>query len=132
MSAALPPVIEFKGVSKTFNPGEKTQFTAEEQRAFEKRMAEAGIRVLNPEFGTVLTETEADERHGIAIAGARQPRIDGHCAFISCQRWPGLSRAQDDGVEAGHASAPTMSAAPPRATASSRKAAGPKPTTRSP
>ena len=28
MSAALPPVIEFKGVSKTFNPGKKTQFTA--------------------------------------------------------------------------------------------------------
>jgi NitT/TauT family transport system ATP-binding protein len=28
MSAVLAPVIEFKGVSKTFNPGEKTQFTA--------------------------------------------------------------------------------------------------------
>ncbi len=28
MSAPLPPVIEFKGVSKTFNPGAATQFTA--------------------------------------------------------------------------------------------------------
>jgi NitT/TauT family transport system ATP-binding protein len=28
MSAALPPVIEFKGVTKTFNPGAPTQFTA--------------------------------------------------------------------------------------------------------
>ena len=28
MSAILPPVIEFKNVSKTFNPGERTQFTA--------------------------------------------------------------------------------------------------------
>ena len=28
MSAALPPVIEFKGVSKTFNPGQPSQFTA--------------------------------------------------------------------------------------------------------
>ena len=28
MSAPLPPVIEFKGVSKTFNPGTPTQFTA--------------------------------------------------------------------------------------------------------
>jgi NitT/TauT family transport system ATP-binding protein len=28
MSAALPSVIEFKNVSKTFNPGERTQFTA--------------------------------------------------------------------------------------------------------
>ena len=28
MSATLPPVIEFKGVSKTFNPGEAAQFTA--------------------------------------------------------------------------------------------------------
>ena len=28
MSAVLPPVIEFKNVSKTFNPGERTQFTA--------------------------------------------------------------------------------------------------------
>jgi NitT/TauT family transport system ATP-binding protein len=28
VSAILPPVIEFKNVSKTFNPGERTQFTA--------------------------------------------------------------------------------------------------------
>jgi ABC-type nitrate/sulfonate/bicarbonate transport system ATPase subunit len=28
MSATLPPVIEFKGVTKTFNPGAPTQFTA--------------------------------------------------------------------------------------------------------
>ena len=28
MSAPLPPVIEFKGVSKTFNPGSPAQFTA--------------------------------------------------------------------------------------------------------
>ena len=26
--STLPPVIEFKGVSKTFNPGKATQFTA--------------------------------------------------------------------------------------------------------
>jgi NitT/TauT family transport system ATP-binding protein len=34
MSTALPPVIEFKGVTKTFNPGAPTQFTALENVSF--------------------------------------------------------------------------------------------------
>ena len=80
-----------------------------------------GIRARHQRFGRCASGVDAGAAEQFALdegdghAGAAQPVR---------QRGARLPRADDDGVERGHRSTPSASAAPPMATASSMNAAG--------
>jgi hypothetical protein len=81
----------------------------------------SGIRARDQSLGRRAAGVHAGPAEQLSLdnghghAGTRQP---------PGERWTSLAGTEDDGVEAAHRSATTISSAPPIATASSMNAAG--------